>query len=86
MELIGVGRGVWREGIQGVGTHQSHLVTGVLSLVLGREWDVKEEDTRPRPTWLKPPGQGPGGNCAAANFTGEWHTGARGARSGVHTG
>lgn len=81
----GGGKGLG-EGAQGASAHLSHSVTGFLFLVPGREWDVEEEDTGPRPTWLKPPDQGPGGHGAAADITGEWHTGAGGTRAGVHPG
>lgn len=78
--------GVGEEGAWRAGAHLSHPVTGCLSSVPGREWAVEEEDAGPRPTWLKSPSQGPGGHSATADVTGERHTGAGGARAGVHTG
>lgn len=71
---------------QGAAAHLSCSVTGCLSLLHGREWAVEEEDAGSRPTRLKPPGQGPGGHRAAADFAGEWHTGTGGAGAGVHSG
>lgn len=74
------------EFAQGAATHLSRLVTGCLFPLLGREWAVEEEDAGSRPTGLQPPDQGPGGHCAAADVSGEWHASTGGAGAGVHPG
>lgn len=74
------------EFAQGAATHLSRSVTGCLFPLLGREWAVEEEDAGSRPTGLQPPNQGPGGHCAAADVSGEWHASTGGAGAGVHPG